>query len=175
MLSQWQIDRIQGLLAQGKHQRQIHALTGIARGTIAGIAHGRRPDYEAIRRARSEQSRTTPEGPLARCLGCGHYVHLPCRICATRRWKLIRLLCNGPQEVPELLKPLGLDLLPEHRLRYERVRARRELLSGRRGRRVVSRASQGSSGTFPGPTTRRPAAKSTASRPAGGASISAFA
>jgi hypothetical protein len=172
MLSQWQIDRIQGLLAQGKRQRQIHALTGIARGTIAGIAHGHRPDYGAIRRAKSEQSRTTPEGPLARCFGCGHYVHLPCRICATRRWKLIRLLCHDPQEVPELLEPLGLDLLPEHRLRYERVRARRERASGCQSRRVVSRAPQESSGTFPGPTTRRPAAKSTDSRPARGASSS---
>ncbi len=73
MLLQGQIETIKGLLAQGTSQRQVHALTGFSRTVISDIADGRRPDYEAIRRAKAEQS-CVSDCPPTRCplvdIGC---------------------------------------------------------------------------------------------------------
>ncbi len=142
MLSLGQIKTIEGLLAQGTPQRQIHAFTGFSRTVISGIAHGRRPDYEAIRRAKAEQSGATPEFPAARCPRCGHQVYQPCRICAARQRQLIEALCPGPSPITELLEPLGLDLLPEHQKRYLQIRARRRLLPGCHDQKAATRDSQ---------------------------------
>jgi hypothetical protein len=128
MLTPWQIDRVRRLLSEGTPQRQIHALTGIARGTIAAIAHNRRPDYEKIREIKLEEANIKPTGRPKRCLGCGHVVYLPCRVCRARRRKVISLMLKGRRLVPELQEPLELELEPDHRRRYEEVRARREIL-----------------------------------------------
>ncbi len=133
MLTTNQVELVRRLLSEGKSQRAVRAQTRIARGTIADIAHDRRPDYETIRQARRAEKRTKPRGPREQCPGCGYVVYMPCRICRARRWRLFSLVWNGSKPVPELQKPLGMELKPEHQARYEEVRR------NRRNRRRPSR------------------------------------
>lgn len=120
MIAPVMVQEVKRLLAEGNlSARKIARTVGVSRGTVAAIAHGTRPDYEALRRDREPEEE--PLGPLARCPGCGGLVHVPCRLCRTRtrmaRSRQRRLL--GPEE------PMQLDLRDEHRTRYEEVRARR--------------------------------------------------
>ena len=86
MLALAKIMEVQRLLADGHLSiRKISAATGVSRTTISGIASGRRPDYEALRRARLEEYQ--PSGPLARCAECGGLVYTPCRLCRLRKAK----------------------------------------------------------------------------------------
>ena len=120
------VDEVRRLLAGGNlSQRRIAKVLGISRGTVGGIALGRRPDYDALRRARAEEESMPVAGPPRRCPGCGGMVAMPCRACSTRA---------AAGSVPRLLtlcdrlsndEPLGLTLRPEHRKRYEQVRAAR--------------------------------------------------
>ncbi|NQU22624.1 MAG: hypothetical protein HQ567_15215 [Candidatus Nealsonbacteria bacterium] len=120
------VDEVGRLLAAGElSQRKIAVVLGISRGTVTGIALGRRPDYEAMRRARAEEETTPPAGPSRRCPGCGGMVATPCRACATRA---------AAGSVPGFLtlgnrlsynEPLALELRGKHRRRYEEVRAAR--------------------------------------------------
>ena len=64
MLTVRQITEIRRLLLDGRSQREINRLTHMARDTIAGIVHNRRPDYEAIRQAKREE---TQRGRQDRC------------------------------------------------------------------------------------------------------------
>lgn len=130
MLTVRQITEIRRLLLDGRSQREINRLTHMARDTIAGIVHNRRPDYEAIRQAKREETQTRPSGPLSRCPGCGHRVYFPCRVCLARRRQLVSRVWDLAGPAPELEEPLGLELTPEHQRRYEEVRARRALLAG---------------------------------------------
>ena len=118
------VTEVRRLLAQGAlSQRMIARLSGISRGTVRAIANGTRPDYESLRPA--EDEREQPAGPAARCPGCGGMVYLPCRLCRVRA-----TIASDPRPTREhraipLGEPLGLDLRPDHRARYEEVRARR--------------------------------------------------
>ncbi len=119
------VDEVRRLLARGElSQRKIARLLGISRGTVGEIASGRRPDYEALRRDRAEEEPAPPAGPPRRCPDCGGMVAMPCLACST----------VAADNVPGFLtlydrlrydEPLGLNLRPEDRKRYEEVRAAR--------------------------------------------------
>lgn len=83
MLAKTKIEEARRLLAEGKlSQRRIAQAIGISRATLSGIASGKRPDYEALRRARGQEEE--PLGPVERCPTCGGRVHMPCRLCRVR-------------------------------------------------------------------------------------------
>ncbi|NLE38184.1 MAG: helix-turn-helix transcriptional regulator [Pirellulaceae bacterium] len=113
------IDRIRRLLAERKlSERKIAALVGVSRGTVAGVARGDRPDYEAMRRKRQEQKDPLPRGPLGRCPTCGGKVYMPCRLCQMRA-----ALADWPPS-PRDERPvptLDLELRGETLSRYEAI------------------------------------------------------
>jgi transcriptional regulator with XRE-family HTH domain len=131
-------------------QRKIAWLMGVSRTTVAAIASGKRPDYDLLRQLRDDEWEE-PTGPAVRCPGCGGRVHMPCQLCRTRKRiaekrhpyatgcacaSLTGLASAAPRcatgsasavpprgPVAEDLEPLGVNLRPEHRARYEEVRA----------------------------------------------------
>lgn len=125
MLQSEQVKWVEQLLAQGHSQRQVSRITGIARNTVARIASGHRPDFEAIRQMKKEERRTR-RGKPQRCPGCGHRVYLPCLICRNRRLELLRQI-TGTEIHEDLHPPIGLGLKGVHRRRYEEIRAARGL------------------------------------------------
>jgi hypothetical protein len=123
MLAPKTIAEIQRLLDLKTHsQRRIAALLGISRGSVAAIATGRRRDVPADA---ADDLPTERSGRAVRCPGCGGLVYMPCLLCSLRR--------ENPRgtrrRTPNSFVPLHLDLRPEHRERYEEVRARRRKLS----------------------------------------------
>ena len=116
------INEVRRLLAEGRYsQRKIGEMTGVGRGTVNAVARGKRPDYDEPRHT-PEDGPEKPTGPPGRCKGCGGIVYMPCRLCRTR--KLIGESANSRtayrDKRPE--EPLRLNLLDEHRARYEQVR-----------------------------------------------------
>ena len=135
MLAPEKVQQIRQMLAEGKHsQRRIARILGVSRGTVLAIANNRRPDYEALRRARQEEEETALlqfSGPPRRCPDCGGKVYMPCLACRARRWKEKQRRDGTLLPAVRCEEPLGLELREEHRLRYERVRARRQRLAMR--------------------------------------------
>jgi len=121
------LEWIRRLLAEGKSQRQIQKITEANRRTIAKIANGQYPDYEARRRAK-EQEEIRHLGPVERCPGCGARTIMPCRACLTRNHKerLPRFLAKERPDNRD--DPLGLDLPESCHARYEAVHDRRKQL-----------------------------------------------
>lgn len=115
------VAEVRRLLAEGKHsQRAVARLTGVSRGSVRAIVSGKRSDYVERREEWEE-----PVGPPERCPECGGKVYMPCQLCRLRD-----VGRKGPRptawdDAIRLDVPLGLDLRPEHRMRYEQVRARR--------------------------------------------------
>lgn len=70
------INQIQELLEAGLTYREIAALTGVSRGTVATIRRGRPRTYG--------QSRDVADR-AERCRACGNLVFKPCRICEVRQ------------------------------------------------------------------------------------------
>jgi hypothetical protein len=131
MLDSITVDSVRRLLADGKlSMRKIARASGVSRGTVLAIAHGRRRDRP--RRTPDDDPFSRPTGPLHRCPDCGGLAHMPCRVCHVRQWK------SSPRSTPMPRRPehpLQLELLGEHRLRYEQIRARRrndDKVTGRR-------------------------------------------
>lgn len=122
------VDTIRRLLAEGKWSlRKIARMTGVSRGTVGAIAHGKRRDRPP-RPADEDDLGVRPTGPLRRCPGCGGLVQMPCRLCRVRAWRASprsRPLPRRPEE------PLEIELTGDHRLRYEQLRALRR--AGMRG------------------------------------------
>lgn len=88
MIGMAKVKEAERLLAVGNlSQRRIAAMVGVSRATVASIASGTRPDYEARLLARLEDNQ--PLGPLARCGGCGGMVYMPCRLCHVRAIKAL--------------------------------------------------------------------------------------
>ena len=113
------IDQIRRLLAERKlSQRKIAALVGVSRGSVAGVARGDRPDYEAIRRKRQALKDPLPRGPLGRCPTCGGKVYMPCRLCQMREELANRL--PSPRD-RRSVPTLNLELRGETLARYEAV------------------------------------------------------
>ena len=111
------IRKVKLLLAAGElSQRAIARHTRISRGTVGGVATGKRPDYEALAAAGSMQPAARPDGPAERCPGCGGLVYMPCRVCAARSGE------PAPR-IPSSANPTGLaiELHGEDRERYERL------------------------------------------------------
>jgi len=112
-------------LAEGQlSQRQIAGRLGISRGSVASIASGKRPDYEARRAEREPES--VDVGPPIRCPGCGHMQFMPCRVCRDRAalWaaldvqKAARRPAGAERSDPD---DLNLQLRPEHAARYDPI------------------------------------------------------
>ncbi len=122
MLAASMVAEIRRLLGEDElSQRKIARLTGVSRGTVDAIAAGRRPDYGPRKPADDEPQR--PSGPPRRCETCGGTVYMPCRLCALRR-RLDTSRKVRPGD-PRAEQPLGLELRPGERTRYEEVRAAR--------------------------------------------------
>ena len=125
------VNQIKRLLAEGRFsQRKIARMTGVSRGTVGAIAAGKRRDHEALSQSREEEPEE-PAGPPRRCPGCGGIVYLPCRLCGVRKLLAEARITRRPARPDE---PLALELVGEHRTRYESLRARRMQSAGdRRG------------------------------------------
>ncbi|MHC4404338.1 MAG: hypothetical protein ACYTG0_32185 [Planctomycetota bacterium] len=108
------VSSIQGLLAAGVSQAQIARQTGVSRGTVGNIAHGRR----LPQRAPAEDGE-----PYVKCLGCGGMVQMPCRLCARRRAPLPRIY----REIPAEETDLNLQLRGRHRERQQAVATQKRL------------------------------------------------
>ena len=86
MLAPAKVEEAKRLVNEGKlSQRKIAKLLGMSRATVSAIASGKRPDYEARRRALAVDEE--PLGPVERCATCGGRVYMPCRLCRVRRMK----------------------------------------------------------------------------------------
>ena len=115
MLDQAVVDRVRQLDREGFSARAIGRMVPVARGSVANILSGRRPDYLPKRRA----SQPPFTGAFLRCPTCGAKTQFPCHGCKMRR-ALRRI---GRRMVRENFQPLGLGLKPEDQERYEAVRA----------------------------------------------------
>src|SRR5215211_2460466 len=89
MIAAGKVQEVQQLLSEGLYsQRQIAKRTGVSRATIAAIADGSRPDYEAQRLLRNlRTAEEESQGPVERCKGCGGLTQMPCRLCRVRKFK----------------------------------------------------------------------------------------
>jgi transcriptional regulator with XRE-family HTH domain len=121
------VTEVRRLLAEGVlSQRRISELTGISRGSVRAIASGKRPDYEALRQPADDEW-DEPTGPAVRCPGCGGMVCMPCQLCRVRKTLAKNSRPKSPDRTIQGVEPLDLNLRPEHRARFEEVRAwRRE-------------------------------------------------
>jgi hypothetical protein len=131
------VAEIQRLLAERTHsQRKIALLAGVCRGTVGAIAAGKRPDYETLRQPEDDLW-DEPTGPPQRCPVCGGMVYMPCRLCharkanAKKRPAVARATGGTGLASGTPVQPFRLDLRPEHRARYEEVRAWRRQNHGR--------------------------------------------
>jgi hypothetical protein len=119
---------VQRLLQEGSlSHRKIAVQTGISRGTVNAIAKDNRRCYRRMWEPKKDED-DRPVLPPSRCSNCGGTVHKPCLLCETRR-----RIAEGKQtprrKAGEVFEPLGLNLRPEHRARYEQVCARRKELA----------------------------------------------
>jgi hypothetical protein len=107
------IDAVRALAARGDlTQREIARRTGVSRGTVAAIVHGRRPDYPD---RPPREPAPIGAGPFARCPHCGARCRPPCRACLV-------LDAVGPRRGPVYGEgPLALELCGDDAARYARL------------------------------------------------------
>jgi hypothetical protein len=122
------VAEIQRLLDLKTHsQRRIAALVGVSRGTVGTVASGRRRDGNVLP-GQCDDNSEQPSGPPARCSGCGGLVYMPCLLCRLRKERPhapVQCRTTAFAGSPDL------DLRPEHRQRYEEVRAWRRQAADR--------------------------------------------
>lgn len=80
MVPQAKIDEVRRLLAEGKKHREVARLADVSRGTVAGVASGKRRDYCNLPHVGEEAT-----GPIVRCPGCGGRIFAPCILCRIRK------------------------------------------------------------------------------------------
>jgi DNA-binding XRE family transcriptional regulator len=98
MLPVAKVQEVQRLLAETElSYRKIARTAGVSRATVAAIASGKRPDYEARRRER--ELACQPPGPVVRCPGCGYRVYSPCIACR------VRAMCEQEREMARAAPP----------------------------------------------------------------------
>ncbi|MEN6405522.1 MAG: hypothetical protein ABFC77_03525 [Thermoguttaceae bacterium] len=105
-------------------QRKIAEVMGVSRGSVASVASGKRPDYDALR-AQSTTDWEEPAGPPERCPTCGGMVYAPCRLCRARVERAKTLRRSVLHGMDGDRGELSLQLHPEHHARYEPIHARR--------------------------------------------------
>ncbi len=114
------VAEIRRLLAEKRlSHRRIARYLGVNRRTVMSIAlnRKRRPVVEP------EVDSWQPEQPAARCLGCGAMVHGKCLSCHLPKKRAVKPASSLAEELLAQ-GPLGLDLKPVHRTRYEAIRQR---------------------------------------------------
>ena len=121
--------KILGLIHVHGSIREAARACGRARGTVAAIARGEHaalidPDLAGSPEPRDDDVHLDPSRPYIRCR-CGHCVQLPCRICLARAARALARFAGRIRLFQEALgdRPLGLDLRPEDRRRYEPIHA----------------------------------------------------
>jgi predicted XRE-type DNA-binding protein len=84
------VNEIRRMLAEGNlSQRAIAERTGVSRGTVCAIAHGKRRDC-STQYSQKDKHFITPAGQPVRCSGCGGLVQMPCLACYIRQWRTRR-------------------------------------------------------------------------------------
>jgi hypothetical protein len=117
------VEEIRFLLAEKKwNYGQIARAAGVCRATVGRIARGEGPYAHAP----EPPGEAEPTGPAERCKACGGLVYMPCRVCRLRRRMALRRPARRPRPEAGEGGLLGLDLKPEHRARYQEVRAWRQ-------------------------------------------------
>jgi len=115
--------KILGLIQLHGSVHKAARACGRARGTVAAIARGEHPALVAPP-PRDDDIWVDPGRPYIRCR-CGHRVQFPCRICLARAGRALARFAGRIRLFQEALgdRPLGLDLRPEDRRRYEPIHA----------------------------------------------------
>jgi len=86
MIAPQVVQEIRRLLIEERlSQRSVAHQTGVSRGTVHAIAHGKRPDRIPGRDL--EKDSLFPTGPARRCPTCGGKVLMPCLACQLRAMK----------------------------------------------------------------------------------------
>jgi hypothetical protein len=85
MLTVSVVAEVQRLLALGVSQRAISRTVGVSRGSVHGIATGKRQLHDPRRDAMREPEIDIPRGPARRCPECGGMVQFPCLACQIRQ------------------------------------------------------------------------------------------
>lgn len=108
------------LKKQGVSQRKIKAQTGVCRATVGIICRRGHVVYKTTPNLDDDNRISLGVG---KCPTCHALVDLPCRACATLNSEAYRQRDHAEPEPPApKVKPLGLELEPRDRARYEMVR-----------------------------------------------------
>lgn len=121
MIARELVEQIKRLLTEGHlSQRAIARLTGVSRGSVNAIAHGKRNDPRS--RRHEELLPHAPSGPPQRCPTCGGLVYMPCVLCYVRT-SLAR--SPSPRRPENPAEPIQIGLTDEHQTRYLLFHTRR--------------------------------------------------
>lgn len=126
MLDPAVVDEVMRLLAEGRwSKRKIARMTGVSRGSVQGIASGRR----AVRTAPPPDEKKIFKAMARRCPGCGRWMQIPvgaerCLACQAAAGPDVRL------GLADEAGPCRLDLPPDEELQARFRRARRRTLLG---------------------------------------------
>ncbi len=109
MLSVELVLEIRRLLEEGDlSQRAVAARVGVSRGTVDGIANGRRGLYGRDPACRAPQHEAT--AIPKRCRGCGGLVYEPCLLCRARNyWLRVQEIRRVLRSTPRTFGKRSLD------------------------------------------------------------------
>jgi len=85
MLSPDRVEQVRRMLAAGELSlREIARRTGVSRGTVSNIAHGRTNPVRRRKTTTADDSPWPEDSPYGRCPTCGALVRIPCLACRVR-------------------------------------------------------------------------------------------